>query len=74
MVILPLKLLAPITIVVIKLLLCYNNNRYSTDLRSGTQGKGEFTMEYKQHQTVPKELQENLIKLYATKMLADEDK
>ena len=42
--------------------------------RSSTQGKGEFTMEYKQHQVVPKDTQENLIKIYTAKLAADEDK
>ena len=37
---------------------------YSTDLRSSTQGKGEFTMEYKAHQPVTKEEQDRLIKEY----------
>jgi elongation factor G len=38
---------------------------YSTDLRSSTQGKGEFSMEYKSHQPVSKDAQETLIKAYA---------
>jgi len=37
---------------------------YSTDIRSSTQGKGEFSMEYKQHLPVPKDTQEELIKKY----------
>lgn len=45
---------------------------YSTELRSGTQGKGEFSMEYKQHQAVTRDVQENLIKLFAAKVTADE--
>jgi elongation factor G len=44
---------------------------YSTDIRSSTQGKGEFSMEYKEHQPVSKDVQESLIKAYAAK-LADE--
>ena len=34
---------------------------YSTDLRSTTQGKGEFSMEYKGHEAVTKDAQENLV-------------
>jgi elongation factor G len=45
---------------------------YSTDLRSSTQGKGEFAMEYKEHQAVSKEDQDNLIKLYTAKLAAEE--
>lgn len=37
---------------------------YSTDLRSSTQGKGEFSLEYKEHQSVGREKQESLIKAY----------
>lgn len=46
---------------------------YSTDLRSSTQGKGEFSMEYKQHQPVSKDTQETLIKLYTSKLATEED-
>lgn len=46
---------------------------YSTDIRSSTQGKGEFTMEYREHQPVSKDAQENLIKLYEAARKADED-
>ncbi len=34
---------------------------YSTDLRSSTQGKGEFVMEYTRHSPVTKELQNTLV-------------
>jgi elongation factor G len=37
---------------------------YSTELRSNTQGKGEFTMEYKKHIQVPRSTQEELMKKY----------
>lgn len=40
---------------------------YSTDLRSSTQGKGEFSMEYKLHQAVPRSKQEDLIKAFANR-------
>eukprot|EP00897_Mesotaenium_endlicherianum_P001960 jgi/Mesen1/1792/ME000014S01200 len=37
---------------------------YSTDLRSMTQGKGEFTMEYYQHSAVPQDVQAQLVADY----------
>ena len=37
---------------------------YSTELRSGTQGKGEFTMEYFKHTPVPRNVQDELMKKY----------
>eukprot|EP01039_Chlorochromonas_danica_P004539 gene4537-4977_t len=46
---------------------------YSTDLRSSTQGKGEFSMEYKEHRPVSRELQEELIKAYEAKRAAGEE-
>lgn len=44
---------------------------YSTDLRSSTQGKGEFTMEYKEHLAVTKDRQEEMVKKYLEKMAGE---
>jgi elongation factor G len=46
---------------------------YSTDIRSSTQGKGEFTMEYKDHQPVSKDVQETLVKQYLEKLALEKD-
>jgi elongation factor G len=40
---------------------------YSTDLRSATQGKGEFTMEFKQYSVVPRNVQEEMVKKFQEK-------
>jgi len=37
---------------------------FSTDLRSGTQGKGEFTMEYREHLPAPRDIQDRLVAEY----------
>jgi elongation factor G len=41
---------------------------YSTDLRSATQGKGNFTMEFARYAPVPKQEQEEMIKKYREKL------
>ncbi|CDH56928.1 elongation factor g mitochondrial [Lichtheimia corymbifera JMRC:FSU:9682] len=43
---------------------------YSTELRSATQGKGEFSMEYKEHQPVQTFVQEQLVQEYKKKEAA----
>lgn len=45
---------------------------YSTDLRSSTQGKGEFTMEFAKYAPVPRNLQEELHKKYLEKRAAEQ--
>lgn len=46
---------------------------YSTDLRSATQGKGEFSMEFSRYAQVPRGIQDELVKKYQQKR-ADEQK
>jgi elongation factor G len=41
---------------------------YSTDLRSATQGKGNFTMEFAKYSQVPRQEQEEMIKAYKEKL------
>lgn len=44
---------------------------YSTDLRSATQGKGEFTMEFSKYAPVPRNIQDELHKKYLEKRAAE---
>jgi elongation factor G len=44
---------------------------YSTDLRSATQGKGEFTMEFAKYAPVPRLEQEEMMKAYREKQAAE---
>jgi elongation factor G len=44
---------------------------YSTDLRSATQGKGNFTMEFAKYAIVPRQEQEEMVKKYREKIAAE---
>ncbi|MBK9323685.1 MAG: elongation factor G [Bdellovibrionaceae bacterium] len=45
---------------------------YSTDLRSATKGKGEFSMEFAKYQPAPRNIQEELVKKYQAKRAAEQ--
>ena len=47
---------------------------YSTDLRSATQGKGTYTMEFARYAIVPKQEQDEMAKKYREKLAADAKK
>lgn len=45
---------------------------YSTDLRSATKGKGEFSMEFAKYLPAPRNIQEELVKKYQAKRAAEQ--
>jgi elongation factor G len=45
---------------------------YSTDLRSATQGKGNYTMEFSRYAPVPKQEQEEMIKAYRERLAKEQ--
>ncbi len=47
---------------------------YSTDLRSATKGKGEFSMEFLKYSPAPRNIQEELVKKYQAKREAEQKK
>jgi elongation factor G len=47
---------------------------YSTDLRSATQGKGTYTMEFAKYAVVPRQEQDEMIKKYREKLAAEAKK
>jgi elongation factor G len=46
---------------------------YSTDLRSSSQGKAEYTMEFSRYAPVPAEVHLELVKKYGTGLVADDE-
>jgi elongation factor G len=46
---------------------------YSTDLRSSSQGKAEYTMEFSRYAPVPAEVHTELVKKYGTGLVADDE-
>ena len=47
---------------------------YATVLRSATQGKAEFTMEFARYAPVPREVSEELLKTYRSRETGEEDR
>ena len=46
---------------------------YATELRSATQGKAEFTMEFSRYLPAPSEVQQELKEKYKSRLVVDED-
>jgi elongation factor G len=46
---------------------------YSTDLRSATQGKAEFTMEFARYAPAPREVTDELLKKYKSKLVEEDE-
>jgi elongation factor G len=46
---------------------------YATDLRSNTQGKAEFTLEFSRYAPAPGEVKEKLVEKYSGRIKADDD-
>jgi elongation factor G len=46
---------------------------YSTDLRSATQGKAEFTMEFARYAPAPRETADELLKKYKSKLVEEDE-
>jgi elongation factor G len=47
---------------------------YSTELRSATQGKAEFTMEFARYAPVPREVSDELLKTYKSDLTEEDDR
>ena len=46
---------------------------YATDLRSNTQGKAEFTMEFARYAPAPREVTDELLKTYKSKLVEEDE-
>ena len=46
---------------------------YSTDLRSSSQGKAEYTMEFSRYAPVPSEVHQELVKKYGTGLVPEDE-
>jgi elongation factor G len=46
---------------------------YATDLRSNTQGKAEFTLEFSRYAPAPRDVTEELVKKYGTRVKGDDE-